>query len=164
MKFEKSKIINASAERTWEVVAHDFADVGLWSSAVAGSSPNLEAGTPDGATVGGRVCATPGFGDLNETFTKYSEKNRDFTFEVSGMPSFITMARNNVTVRPVGSDRAEVHLSITMETNAIGKDMGPMFAVQLKATLNTFLDKLAAYIETGDISKKKQKMLAKVAA
>ena len=64
----------------------------------------------------------------------------------------------------MGSDRAEVHLSITMETNAIGKVMGPMFAVKLKATLNTFLDELAAYIETGDISKKKQKMLAKVAA
>lgn len=164
MKFEKRKIIDASADRVWEVVAHDFADVGEWSSAVAASSPNSAAPTPAGATVGGRVCATPGFGDLEETFTSYSEKNRDFTFEVSGMPSFITLARNHVTVRPLGADRAEVHLSITMETNAIGKVMGPMFAVKLKTTLNTFLDELAAFIERGEVSKKKQRMLAKVAA
>ncbi|MEM7141022.1 MAG: SRPBCC family protein [Actinomycetota bacterium] len=164
MHFTKSTTINAPADRVWEVVAHDFAKVGQWSSAVADSGPNLDADVPDGATVGGRVCATPGFGDLKETFTSYSEADRDFTFRVSGMPSFITLAQNHVTVRPTGADTSEVTLEITMETNAVGKVMGPMFAIKLKATLNTFLDELAAYIERGEVSKKKSRQLAKLAA
>lgn len=164
MKFQKSIAVNADADRVWEVVAHDFADVGLWSSAVAASGPNLEAATPDGATVGGRVCATPGFGDLTETFIAYDEAGKSFTFRAAGLPSFITLAQNHVTVAPQGPERSEVTLSITMETNALGKVMGPMFAVKLKATLTTFLGELKAYVETGQISAKKQKMLAKAAA
>lgn len=163
MQFQKSTVINAPVDRVWSVVAHDFADVGQWSSAVADSTPNLAAPPPEGATVGGRVCATPGFGDLEETFTEYSEADRDFTFEVSGMPSFITLARNHVTVRPTGPESTEVTLDITMETNAIGKVMGPMFAIKLKATLNTFLEELTAYVERGEVSKKKARQLAKLA-
>lgn len=164
MQFQKSTIISAPVDKVWSIVAHDFDKVGEWSSAVADSGPNLDASVPDGATVGGRVCATPGFGDLKETFTHYSEADTEFTFQVSGMPSFITLAQNHVTVRPAGSGRTEVTLDITMETNALGKVMGPMFAIKLKQTLNTFLDELTAYVERGEVSKKKAKQLAKLAA
>ena len=114
--------------------------------------------------MGGRVCATPGFGDLKETFTQYSEADTEFTFQVSGMPSFITLAQNHVTVRPAGANRSEVSLNITMETNAVGKVMGPMFAIKLKQTLNTYLEELTNYVERGEVSKKKTKQLAKLAA
>jgi len=164
MEFKKTIQINAHEDRVWEVVAHEFDRVGTWSSAVASSGPNLDAATPEGATVGGRVCATPGFGDLKETFTKYSEANKQFTFVVTGMPSFITLAQNTVHVRAAGSDKSTVGLHIQMETNAIGKLMGPMFAIKLKATLNTFLEELKAYIEDGEVSAKKRKQLAKAAA
>lgn len=164
MEFKKNIEIAASADRVWEVVAHEFDRVGVWSSAVAASSANLEAAIPDGAVVGGRVCATPGFGDLKETFTQYSEENKQFTFVVTGMPSFITLAQNTVRVRPTGQDRADVSLHIQMETNAVGKVMGPMFAIKLKSTLNTFLDELKDYIERDELSSKKRKQLAKAAA
>ncbi|MEM8709280.1 MAG: SRPBCC family protein, partial [Actinomycetota bacterium] len=154
----------APLDQVWRVVAHDFAEVGQWSSAVADSGPNVEASIPDGATVGGRVCATPGFGDLKETFTAYSEQDKEFTFHVTGMPSFITLAQNRVTVRPAGANRSEVTLNITLETNAVGKIMGPMFAIKLKATLNTYLEELTNYVERGEVSKKKAKQLAKLAA
>ncbi len=161
MQFTKTKTINAPTDRVWKVVAHGFDQVGDWSSAVASSSRNTDAPTPDGATVGGRVCATPGFGDLTEAFTSYSEDDKDFVFEVDGMPSFITLARNHTTVRPAGADRSEVELEVTIETNALGKLMGPIFAIKLKSTLNTFLDELAAYVELGEVSRKKTKQLAK---
>ncbi|MEM9468176.1 MAG: SRPBCC family protein [Actinomycetota bacterium] len=164
MQFQKSTIIDAPVERVWAEVAHNFAEVGQWSSAVADSGPNPDARVPEGATVGGRVCATPGFGDLKETFTQYSEADTEFTFQVSGMPSFITLAQNHVTVRPAGRDRSEVTLNITLETNAVGKIMGPMFAVKLRQTLNTYLVELTNYIERGEVSKKKAKQLAKLAA
>ena len=164
MQFQKSTIINAPVDRVWSVVAHGFDKVGEWSSAVADSGPNLDADVPEGATVGGRVCATPGFGDLTETFTAYSEADTEFTFQATGLPSFVTLAQNHVTVRPAGTNRSEVTLDITMETNAVGKVMGPMFAIKLKQTLNTYLVELTNYVERGEVSKKKAKQLAKLAA
>ena len=163
MEFQKSIVIDAPADRVWEVVAHEFDRVGEWSSAVQSSGPNTAADAPDGATVGGRVCATD-FGDLKETFTNYSEANKQFSFEVEGMPSFVTLARNTTRVRPTGPNSAEVSLAIRMDTNAVGKVMGPMFAIKLKTTLNSFLEELKAYVEDGELSKRKQKQLAKAAA
>ena len=163
MQFQKSIRIDADTDTVWDVVAHQFDAVGEWSSAVQSSGPNPEASTPEGATVGGRVCATD-FGDLKETFTAYSEENKRFTFEVTGMPSFITKAQNTVTVKPAGANASEVSLNILMETNAIGKIMAPMFKIRLTSTLNTFLDELKDYAESGTVSAKKQKQLAKAAA
>jgi hypothetical protein len=160
MEFKKNIEIQASADAVWKVVAHEFDQVGTWSSAVASSAPDLNATTPDGATVGGRVCATPGFGDLLETFSDYSEENKQFSFEVSGMPSFITLARSTVRVYPTGPNSTDVSLHIQMVSNAVGKLMGPMFSIKLKSTLATFLDELKHYVEQGDVSSKKRKQLA----
>lgn len=162
MQFQKSIDIDAPIDRVWRVVAHEFADVGTWSSAVQSSGANLEAAVPDGATVGGRVCATS-FGDLKETFTAYDEARHQFTFRVTGMPSYITLAQNTVTATPTGVGTTEVSLNIRMETSAVGKVMGPMFAIKLKTTLNTFLDELKAYVERGEVSGRKKKQLAKAA-
>ena len=164
MELKKTISINSSADDVWEIVAHQFERVGEWSSAVLSSEANIEVATPDGALVGGRVCDVPGIGDLNETFTSYSEEGKQFTFRVTGMPSFITLAQNTVVVRPTGAETSDVSLDITMETNAIGKVMGPMFKIRLTNTLDTFLDELKVYVESGAVSSKKQKQLAKVAA
>ncbi len=160
MQFKKSIEVDVDASRLWEIVAHDFDRVGEWSSAVQSSGVNEEAAVPEGATVGGRVCATD-FGDLKETFTAYDEQNRTFTFQVTGMPSFITLAQNTVEVTPAGVDRSEVSLNIRMETNTVGKVMGPMFAIKLKNTLDTFLQELKAFAERGELSSRKQKQLVK---
>lgn len=160
MQFEKSIEVDVDAERLWDIVAHDFDRVGEWSSAVQSSGVNPKATAPEGATVGGRVCATD-FGDLEETFTAYDEANRRFTFVVTGMPSFITHAQNTVGVRPIGADRSSVSLNIRMETSTVGKVMGPMFAIKLKNTLDTFLTELKAFAERGELSSRKQKQLAK---
>jgi hypothetical protein len=162
MQFQKSIDVNVDADRLWEIVAHDFDRVGEWSSAVQASGVNPEAAVPEGATVGGRVCATD-FGDLKETFTAYDESAKRFTFTVTGMPSFITLAQNTVAVTAAGPERSEVSLNIQMETNAVGKVMGPLFAIKLKNTLDSFLTELKDYAERGRLSSRKQKQLAKAA-
>lgn len=161
MQFQKAIEVNVNADRLWDIVAHDFDRVGEWSSAVKSSTANIEAAVPDGATVGGRHCATD-FGDLTETFTTYDEGAKHFTFRATGLPSFITLAQNRVQVRPTGVNRSEVSLNIRMETNTVGKVMGPMFAIKLKNTLDTFLTELKAYAENGELSSRKHKQLAKV--
>lgn len=163
MQLQKAITVNATADDVWEIVAHRFERVGEWSSAVVSSGPNPDAATPEGALVGGRVCDVPGIGDLKETFTAYSEEKKRFTFVVTGMPSFITLAQNTVEVRAISGGRSEVSLNIQMETNAIGKVMGPMFRIRLKSTLDGFLTELKDYAETGALSAKKRKQLAKAA-
>ncbi len=160
MQFEKSIEVDVDAGRLWEIVAHDFDRVGEWSSAVQASAPNPEATAPDGATVGGRVCATT-FGDIQETFIDYDEAARRYTFRATGLPSYITLAQNTVEVVPAGPGRSSVSLGIRMETNAVGKVMGPMFAIKLKNTLDTFLVELKDFAERGELSNRKHKQLAK---
>jgi hypothetical protein len=164
MEFKKKVDIDASADRVWRVVAHQFDSVGTWSSAVSSSVARHDVEIPDGATVGGRVCTTMGFGDIEETFTKYSEQNKQFTFAVTGMPAFITLAQNTVRVRPTGAQRAEVSLHMQMETTTVGKVMGPAFSIKSKATLNTFLDELRHFVESEELSAKKRKQLSKTTA
>jgi hypothetical protein len=163
MEFTLSKIIEGPVDQVWQTVAHEFADISTWSSAVAASTA-AEVVPLEGVPVGGRVCSVPGFGDLTETITSYSEADTSLGFEVTGMPSFVTLARNNLQVRPLGANRSEVTAQIRMETNVIGKAMGPMFALKLKKTLRTLLDELAEYVENGSVSRKKAKQLAKAAA
>lgn len=162
MKFTKSVEIAAPAEQVWEVLAHDFENIGSWSSAVMSSAPNTAASVPDGADVGGRVCSTT-LGDFKETFVSFSESDMSYAFEVEGMPSFVTLARNTTKVEPVGRDRSRVTLSIEMQTNAVGKVMGPAFAIKLKSTLSTLLDEMQDYVESGELSSRKRRQLAKAA-
>jgi hypothetical protein len=63
--------INASAMKVWGVLAHDFDTIGQWASAIPASQAVPDLPAPEGAEVGGRVCATavPGFGDVQERFT-----------------------------------------------------------------------------------------------
>jgi len=52
MKLTQQLIINASAERIWTILAHDFATVGDWISSITNSVPDMDVETPDGATRG----------------------------------------------------------------------------------------------------------------
>ncbi|MFT7475178.1 MAG: hypothetical protein ACI81L_002115 [Verrucomicrobiales bacterium] len=164
MEFKKKIGIQASTDRVWQVVAHEFDSVGTWSSAIASSAANHDVAVPEGATVGGRVCATSGFGEIEETFTKYSESNKQFTFAITGMPLFISLAQKTIRVRPTGAQFAEVSMHIQMETTAVGKVIGPVFTIKLKATLNTFLEELKNFVENEEISSKKRKQLSRAAA
>lgn len=163
MQLQNSITIGRDADQVWEIVAHRFAEVGEWSSAVTFSGNNPRAPIPDGASVGGRVCSVPGIGELEETFIAYSEEGKQFTFAATGLPSYISLAQNTVTVRPTANGSSEVSLDIHMETTAIGRVMGPMFKIRLRNTLNTYLAELKAYAESGQLSPKKRKQLAKSA-
>ncbi len=79
MKLASTLHIKAPAERVWQVVAHDFANVSHWASGVPKSGINTVAEVPEGAKVGGRVCDVPGFGKINETFIAYDEAGMTFT-------------------------------------------------------------------------------------
>lgn len=160
---ERSIEINATPERIWSVLAHDFAKVGDWTSVVLTSAPNTDVGAPDDATVGGRVCTAPGFGDVKETFTTYDEAGRKFSYKADGLPGFVKNVTNSWSVTAQGENTSMVAMKMNLTTGGIGKVMTPILKNQMGKAGSTMLDELKVYIERGEISAKKKKQLAKLA-
>ncbi len=108
-------MINASAEKVWRVLAHDFDTIGQWASAIPVSQAMADLPAPAGAQVGGRVCSTAvaGFAAVQETFTYYDEPSMRFAYQATeGRPWFLKHAENHWMVRSLG-----LHTSL-VETRA----------------------------------------------
>jgi hypothetical protein len=83
-------IIEASANRVWEIVAHQFALIGEWATAIPASRTNPQAvGDADAGFVG-RVCETrlPMFLDAEETIGSYDEARRELRYAGAGLLAF----------------------------------------------------------------------------
>ncbi|MEL6150237.1 MAG: SRPBCC family protein [Chloroflexota bacterium] len=164
MKLSSTVVINAPAEKVWQVVAHDFAKIGEWASGVEKSVINVEAATPEGATVGGRVCSVPGFGQIRETFTEYDEAGKTFTYEATGMPFFVTSAHNGWAVQAIDANTSRVSFNLEMNVLPL---VGTLMAIPMKMQLTKLLDEateeLKYYVEIGEIHPRKQALIAKSA-
>src|SRR5919198_3597574 len=113
--------ISAPAQKVWRVLAHEFANIGQWVSAIPHSQAVTDVPAPDGAQVAGRVCATavPGFDAVREQFTYYDEQAMRFAYQATdGRPFFIKRAENHLAVRSLGPEtsvvesRAELDVSL----------------------------------------------------
>jgi len=121
LQLKSHMTINASAKKVWRVLAHDFDTIGQWASAIPRSQAIADLPAPEGAQVGGRVCATavPGFADVQETFMYYDEPSMRFGYQATeGRPWFLKRAENHWVVRSLGPHtslveaRAELDVSL----------------------------------------------------
>ena len=101
MKFELpiSITIEAPAEKVWQVIAHEFADIGRWATAIPESTVLTGLPVPTDAAVGGRACsaALPGFRTVHEQFTYFDEAQMRFGYAaIAGLPSFIRHAEKQL--------------------------------------------------------------------
>ena len=164
MEISKSAVVNVSAERLWSIMADDFDKVGEWARGVDSSGPNTDAAVPEGASVGGRVCQAPGFGAINETFTSFDPVERSYAFEAtaSKIPSFVRNLTNHTLVKPLGPEQSEVQLRITADTPGVrGALVKPVLSRKFSKGLDTVLEDLTIFAESGKISSEKTKALAK---
>ena len=164
LDISKKATINVSADRLWSILADDFDKIGEWARAVNSSAPNTSAAIPDGAAFGGRVCATPGFGDINETFSQFDPQQRTYAFKAtaSKIPSFVNNITNHTTVNPAGPDRAELQLKITADTHGLrGALVKPMMARKFSSAIDDLMEDITIFAESGEISSQKTKALAK---
>jgi len=164
MKLTSQTIVNAPADKVWAIVAHDFAKIGEWASGVAQSKINTSADVPVGATVGGRVCSVPGFGEIRETFIDYDEAGKTFTYAATGMPFFVTSAHNSWYVRAVDANTSDVSFQAEMKLlPLIGAVMAIPMKMQLTRLLDNATEELKYYAETGMLHPRKEKLKAKSA-
>jgi len=167
VKMSKSIVVNVSANDLWQIIGPGFADAGKWSTAVDRSIGHGE-GKFDGATCDTRSCdlSAKGFSSVNERITEYDEGNLTMSFDVfEGMPGFVTYANNRTVISDLGEGRSKAELQITMHMKPfMGWLLGGMFNKNLNNLIDSALDDLKVFAETGKPSELEQARMKKLAA
>ncbi len=171
-------IIEAPADRVWEIIGRRFERIGEWATAVpastgvgstgSGSAVVTSATTTEVGTDGpvtGRVCTTGVrlMPRIIETIVAYNEANRSLTYEASGMPGFVTAARNTWTVTPVNEDTCRVTLNARFDTSGLPARLARWaILAQVRRTSRHLQNDLAHYARHGIPSPRKQRQLARL--
>ena len=159
MKLSGQVTIEASADRVWEILGHQFATVGEWATAIDDSGPTDE--PTDGLP--GRVCQTGmrAFPAVTERIVNFDETNRTLTYEATGLPALVGKARNTWWVSPVGQQRARARFDGVLETRGLaGLVIALPLRLRMRHETRTVLDDLKHYAEHGTPSRSKQRRLA----
>jgi hypothetical protein len=151
LQLKRQMTINAAAQKVWHVLAHEFSNVGQFASSIPESKPVTDIPAPDGAEVGGRVCATavPGFAAVREIFTYYDEQSMRFGYEpTEGRPWFIKRAENHWAVRVLGPQTALVESRADLEVNLfLGMFLGPLAKLFMGRVSAQFFEELKYFVE-----------------
>lgn len=165
MDIEKSITVDQPVGKLWQIMATDYTSVGEWTSTVNVSKPNGAVTTKlEGAPAGGRVCTAPGFGDIEETLTRFDEKHKIFSYkaDASGMPGFVKGLHNTWSFRPLGPSKTEVTMRIEVELNAfLGTLVAPVMRAHMSKVGKVALEELKYYAKTGRIHPRKVRALQK---
>ena len=163
MKVKQSMQINAPARVVWHLVAHEFENVGQWSSDVDHSEKVTHRNLLEGADVAGRVCSSK-YGDIVEGFIHFDEANMTFTYDAEGkaVPFFIKQTTNTWTVEATD----EKSCRVTFQPEAlflpvIGLVVYFPMKMFMRSVLIKTLEELKHYVETGTVHPRKQQALAK---
>jgi hypothetical protein len=173
-------LVAAPAQRVWDVVGRQFDRIGDWATAiprstavphpVAGAYRAVDTGNRGlpvvtvglDAPVAGRVCTT-GIrlvSEVTELLVAYDDADRTLTYEASGMPAFVTLARNTWTVATIDSRRCRVELRATFDTQGLLGLLGRWaILAQTRRTSRHLAEDLRHYVETGRPSPRKQRQL-----
>jgi hypothetical protein len=143
--------INAPAQNVWHILAHEFSTVGQWASSIPESQAISDIPAPEGAAVGGRVCATavPGFAAVRETFTYYDEQSMRFGYEpAEGRPWFIKQAENHWAVHSLGPRTSLVESRAEIDVGLFpGVLLAPLLKLFMGRVGAQFFEELKFYAE-----------------
>ena len=165
VKMSKSIVVNVSADNLWQIIGPGFAEAAKWSSAVDHSMGHGE-GKFDGATSDTRSCdlSAKGFSSVKERITEYDVSTRTMAFDVfEGMPGFVTYTNNRTIVSDLDAGQSKAELQITMHMKPfMGWLLGGMLKKNLSNLIDSALDDLKVFAETGKPSSRKQDRMKKL--
>ena len=154
MKFLKQITVNASAEKVWDILGRDFANIGVWSTAVSHSVANDTLASVNNSPVGGRFCDTS-FGKISEEFTAYDDDKKTFSFKGVFDSKMFESVINTSGLTSIDENTTEVSFGPNVELSFIGTLMYPMIRMMLGKAIDVILDDLKYYVENGKPSPKK---------
>src|SRR6266511_610288 len=154
-KLSKQIIVAAPADAVWQVIGPGFDRIGDWATAIPASTAIP---APSATRVTPRVAraAVPGLGVASD------DANRTLTYEATGMPGFVTTARNTWTVTPFDERHCRVTLDAQLDTRGLIGALARRLLLRLvEHTSRHLADDLRHYVEHGTPSPRKQRQLAR---
>ncbi|MFT7507536.1 MAG: hypothetical protein ACI92I_000696 [Acidimicrobiales bacterium] len=154
MKFSKEIVINAPAEKVWDILAHQFTDIGKYARAVPHSSINNDAPKISNSPVGGRLCDTS-IGKISEEFTAYDEEGMTFSFKgvITSIVFSSVISTNSVIAIDANTSKHTVTPNITLKP--IGFLMYPLMKIYLGKTIMEGMRDLKYFAENDKPSPEK---------
>jgi hypothetical protein len=160
MKFSKEIVINAPAEKVWDIIGHRFTDVGQWARSITSSVINHDAEKVGSSPVGGRVCETS-IGHISEEFITYDEEGMNLSFRGMIISKMFDSVISTNLVTKINENTSKVTITPSIDLTFIGMLMYPLIKVSLSKTLNEVLDDLKYFSENDEPSPHKVKAMRK---
>ena len=148
MNFTKQISINASADKVWDVLGRDFANMGVWATPVTHSVANNEIAKVNNSPVGGRVCETS-VGKISEEFIAYDDEKKTYSFRGVFDSKMFKSVISSAQVTSVNENTAIAKITPDIKLSFIGILMYPMIKMQLSKLIDQILDDLKYYVENG---------------
>lgn len=144
---EQETIIEASPDRVWAVLS-DFGNPQAWSPNVTHSAVLGEQQSGVGCE---RNCTIPGFGQVTERATEWSEGER-ITIEGLGIPMMRSFA-STWSIEPAGDKtRLRATLKYQPRFGPFGRLMAALVMQRkIRATLRSSVAGLKFHVETGEL-------------
>src|SRR5262249_19592462 len=149
------------------LVGRRFDRIGDWATAIPTSTPageGMAAARPAAgdAPVAGRVCQTGVrlLPQVTEMIVAYDDAARTLTYQATGLPGFVTIARNTWTVTPIDDRHARLTLQAQFDTRGLfGLLARWAILLQVARTSRHLAEDLTHYVRHGQPSPRKQRQL-----
>ncbi len=156
LNFDKQVELNVPTEKVWDILAHNYENVGEWATIIPESAPRKEHGK-----LVGRMCSST-YGDVREMITHWDEENLTYSYEADGLPSMFKSGKNIWKIEPINEQRSRVKMTLRMEMNPLpGLFMGWMIKSKMGKDLDGFMEDLRHFAEKGTPHPKKLKSVEK---
>lgn len=150
---ERSIEISAPIDHVWHVSAEEFGNISKWDSNVKASRSTNE------SVLGGRVCDLYGRGNKKvvEELVAYDESAKSFAYAITeGLPGIVSSAINTWSHSPTEQGGTILTMRVEMKLTGVmaGLMKGPI-SKQMSKLLQTALEELKYYVETGEAHPRK---------
>ncbi len=151
MQIKRQFTVNASANKVWDIIGHQFDRVSDWASGVYASHGIKTDAVFQDAAYSGRTCETK-IGFLNETITQYDEQQKIVAYKAKGdkMPFFVKGMSNCWTVTPIGPNQTQVDMCMEAALLPVfNLVMGPMMRLQMGGLISQTIEEFQYFAEKG---------------
>lgn len=148
--------INAPAEKVWQILAHQFADMAEWTSTLSESRIVDVSELPQGLKIAPNAPVparetTSSFAKAIEVISDYSEEKMELTFEAANLPAILSTAANTQRVIPHGENKSMITFDMDIGLRGIFKLMRPILSRRFQKTMSSVQRELKVFAETGQI-------------
>lgn len=169
MKITKIISIEASADKVWQIFAHDFNNASEWMSSVPHSTGKNLGQLFDGAKSSGRVCeldANPDGIKASEKFLAYDENKKTCSVEIDivNAPAIVPIYGNVLafSVKTNGTEKSEVTWEVTPKLKPWSSPISLLVKFVLGLFFSQILEEFKYFAENGEPHPRKLKAISKM--